>query len=337
MKLRPFLRMYVLGFFIVVGSVMSFGLVATLALGLDKIKALSMLGMVPLMTGVMVGGLHYLMKDITKKQQKLLDAIHQVSEGDLTVKIPEKGAEEYAPVYREFNMMVNELAKTRQEMEDFSNTFAHEFRTPIASIQGFAKYLSDAGDEVSEEERKEYLNVMEEQSGRLLNLCNNTLFLSKLDAMEIVTDKENYDLAEQIRRTVIALLPQSEAKHIDITIPEDLVLDCRGNRELLEHVWINLLNNALKFTPEKETIEINGTCTDDSVNVSITDNGSGMDEETQAHLFERYYQGTAGKYAGGNGIGLSIVHRIVTLHNGRINVTSTPGQGSTFTVTLPRS
>lgn len=319
---------------VVVGAVMSFGLVAKYGLGMNEDNALLMLAVIPPMaiaTGLTTAITLY---SIRKRLSVLLNGIQTVADGDLDVQLETKGAEEYSIVYENFNLMVKELKGTKAEMEQFTNDFSHEFKTPITSIRGFAQYLVDTGEGIESPERMQYLQIIADESMRLSELSQNTLTLSKVEACQIITDKENFDLSEQVKRCTILLLPQIEKKKInlELDLPE---ISYYGNPELLEQVWLNLINNAIKFTPENGEISFEAGYDGDNILVSISDSGAGMDSETVARIFEKYYQGSAGRAKGGNGIGLSIVHRIVTLCGGHVEVTSSPGAGSIFKVFLP--
>ena len=243
---------------------------------------------------------------------------------------------DYKALYKQFNDMTMELKRTKEEMEAFSNEFAHEFKTPITAISGFADILTETGEDIETKERMEYLKMIQDESRRLLHLSQNTLLLSKMEAMQVVVEKEDFDLAEQIRQCLILLSKSLDEKNIGIDMDEDLSLQFNGNRELLQHIWINLINNAIKFTPEGGTITITGKKDDARINISIADTGIGMDEETASHIFEKYYQNDPVSLTKGSGIGLAIVKRIVDLCGGVITVSSWPGTGSKFSITLPK-
>lgn len=319
---------------VVVGAVMSFGIVARYGLGMNEDNALLMLAVIPPMaiaTGLTTA---ITMHSIRKKLNVLLNGIQSVADGNLDVRLEAKGAEEYSIVYENFNLMVKELKGTKAQMEQFTNDFSHEFKTPITSIRGFAQYLVETGEGIESPERMQYLQVIADESQRLSELSQNTLMLSKVEACQIITDKEEFDLSEQVKRCTILLLPQIEKKKInlELDLPE---IPYYGNPELLEQVWLNLINNAIKFTPENGEISLTAGYEGNTILVRISDSGIGMDSETTAHIFEKYYQGSTGRTKGGNGIGLSIVHRIVTLCGGHVEVTSSPGAGSSFKVFLP--
>lgn len=319
---------------VVVGAVMSFGIVARYGLGMNEDNALLMLAVIPPMaiaTGLTTA---ITMHSIRKKLNVLLNGIQSVADGNLDVRLEAKGAEEYSIVYENFNLMVKELKGTKAQMEQFTNDFSHEFKTPITSIRGFAQYLVETGEGIESPERMQYLQVIADESQRLSELSQNTLTLSKVEACQIITDKEEFDLSEQVKRCTILLLPQIEKKKInlELDLPE---IPYYGNPELLEQVWLNLINNAIKFTPENGEISLTAGYEGNAIFVRTSDSGIGMDSETTAHIFEKFYQGSTGRAKGGNGIGLSIVHRIVTLCGGHVEVTSSPGAGSSFKVFLP--
>lgn len=322
---------------VVIGGIMSFGLLTFLFFDLTRETSIFMLGMILPMALVVSASLYVVLRNMEKRISRLLYAIDEVSEGNLDVEIDSRGAEEYQEVYENFNRMVKELKLTKEEMQNFVNELAHEFKTPITSISGFADYLYQTGSAIETEERMQFLKLISEQSQRLCSLSQNTLLLSKIEACQIVTEKETFALGDQIRQCAILLLNQFDEKNITVDIPDNFDFNYCGNRELMEQIWINLLNNALKFTPEGGRVTVGCEKTPEALKISITDNGIGMDLETQEKIFDKYYQNDTTNITKGNGIGLSIVRRITELCNGHIEVKSKPGCGSTFTVILPVS
>lgn len=334
-KFTQFKWIFLADSMIIVGAVMSFGAVATYGLGMREENALLMLCMIPPMMLTAALSTYVALRFIRKRMEQLLDGLKAVGNGDMDVCLELKGSDEYKEIYRSFNNMVRELKGTKEEMQAFINEFTHEFKTPITSICGFAQYLADTGQGIESPERMRYLRVIADEALRLSELSQNTLMLTKVEACQIITDKENFNLSEQIKRCSILFLPQMEKKKISIGLDVPEHMQYYGNPELLEQVWINLLNNAVKFTSQNGSIEIRAECRAECIVVSIADDGSGMDEETLAHIFEKYYQGDNSRKRGGNGIGLSIVRRIVTLCGGEIAASATLGAGSTFTISLP--
>lgn len=271
-------------------------------------------------------------RHLLKKVNRLTTAINRVAKGDFSVTLNETHAAPLKEVVRDFNKMTKELQSVETLRCDFTNNFSHEFKTPIASINGFAQLLLDT--EVSEEERKEYLQIIAEESARLTQLAEQTMMLSRLDSQQSIPDKEWYSLDEQLRQTAILLSPAWSEKNISLDM-DVRPLSYYGNPALLSQLWINLLNNAVKFTPKNGQISICARAQGEAFLVSIQDSGCGIPEEQLPHIFQRYYQGNRSHSSAGLGLGLSIAHRIVELCGGSIRVTSTPGTGSCFTVFLP--
>lgn len=263
---------------------------------------------------------------------RLRKATQQVAHGDFTVRLAASGRDELSCLMKNFNDMVEALARHEYLQKDFISNVSHELKTPIASIQGFARLLQSGN--LDEETQREYVNIIADESQRLSHLSQNLLRLSSLDRLP-VTEAKPYALDEQLRRTVVQLEPTWEGKAINWELdlpPTDLV----AHGELLAEVWINLLSNAIKFSPAGATIQIRCR-TDERVYVEITDHGCGMDSETVARIFERFYQGDSSHSREGSGLGLCIVKKIVAQSGGEIQVRSTPGEGSTFQVSLPVS
>ena len=324
----------ILGLTAVFGGLFSYGIIYFFMAVTDNYSSASMIGMIPMMCVIIGVAMYFVITAMERRLKPLLDGLQKIADGDLDVRLDTENAGEYELIYQNFNAMAKELKATKEEMQSFINEFTHEFKTPITSISGFADVLYQTGEGIENEERMEFLKVISEQSHRLSNLAQNTLLLSKVEATQIITEKETFSLSEQIKRCAIMLLPQMEKKHITLDIAEDLDFSYYGNEELMEQIWINLLNNAVKFTPEGGEIFIFSKQTGDKLIVSIKDSGSGMDEDTISHIFEKYYQNDTASIVKGNGIGLSIVKRIVELCEGSIEVESVPGKGSVFSVVL---
>ena len=152
-----------------------------------------------------------------------------------------------------FNKMTQELSSIQTFRSDFINNFSHEFKTPIVSIRGFAKLLKEG--DLTEEERQEYLDIIISESERLADLSTNVLNLSKYESIEIVSDVKPFRIDEQIRRTLVLLESKWEKKDLDMNVElEEIVYN--GNAELLQLIWINLLDNAIKFTKNNGNIQI---------------------------------------------------------------------------------
>lgn len=266
-----------------------------------------------------------------RRMEKLINGLDEVAKGNLDVELSLKYSGEYKAIYENFNRMVKELKNADEQQKQFMKDFSHEFKTPINSVKGMAEYL--AVNELPKKEEKEYLNIMAKEAGRLSQLSQNTLLLSKLENMELIQKKEKYRLDSQIRNCAILQLPAFETKYIslEVNLPE---IGYFGNEELLDEVWTNLLDNARKYSSEHTTVFINGRKTEEGIWIEVKDEGQGMDDDIVSHIFERYYQGDDSHETSGFGLGLSIVKRIVELSGGSIRVESRAGKGTSFFVYL---
>jgi len=266
--------------------------------------------------------------------QDMIYATDKVAKGDFKVQLRENYGEktELGILQRSFNHMTRELDSIELFRNDFINDFSHEFKTPIVSVRGFAHQLQAGG--LTEEEQREYIDIIASESDRLAKMATNVLLLSKLEYQQIVTDKTEFDLDEQIRTCLLVLEKQWAEKDIELELDLDPVRYC-FNENMLSEVWINLFGNAIKFTPPQGKVTCTLRQTESDIRVCISDTGSGMSQEVMDHIFEKFYQGDRSHGGDGNGIGLTIASRIVELCKGRILVDSRPGMGSIFTVILP--
>lgn len=264
----------------------------------------------------------------------LSQAMDKVKEGDFTVRIEQDPDEEgeLAELINNFNNMAEELGGTELLRSDFINDFSHEFKTPIVSIRGYARQLQRP--DISVEERIEYARIIAEESDRLSNLSSNILMLNKVDNQRIVTNKTTFSLSEQLRNSLLLFEKQWTDKNLELIVEIEEVT-YTSEEGLLSNVWNNLISNAIKFSNPGGQLTVTCGICDSNVVVSVSDTGQGMDEATAEHIFEKFYQGDSSHSREGNGLGLPLAKRIVTLCGGTISVKTAPDQGSTFTVHLP--
>lgn len=262
----------------------------------------------------------------------LIRAIHEVSAGNYDVKIHLEHPKEFQQLSECFNQMTEALAGIEMFRSDFINNFSHEFKTPIVSILGFAKLLKSQAPDTGQSQ--EYLDIIIEESRRLSELSATVLNLSKVESLTLLTDRTAYSLSEQIRESILLLESKWSKKQIDFDIDMEEVM-IRANEPLLKQVWMNLLDNAVKFSPASGRIAI--TLRADSGNgvFTVQDQGAGMDEHVQKYIFDKFYQGDTSHHMEGNGLGLPLVKRILELHKGMVSVKSRAGEGSIFTVRVP--
>jgi len=272
---------------------------------------------------------------IVRPVREVKKAMHRVEKGDFSQRLEVTGFNgEIDELIESYNKMAQELGGIEMFRENFINSFSHEFKTPIVSIQGFAKQLKK--ENLSEEKKQEYIDIIISESKRLTNLSSNILMLSKLENQQIITDKTSFSLDEQIRNCILLLEKQWTAKDIsfDIDMQE---IQYTTNAEMLSQVWVNIIGNAIKFSPEGSSIRVKLFKEGDVITAEITDRGIGMDQQTISHIFERFYQGDRAHASEGNGLGLPLVKRIVELCNGNIRLESQYGKGTNFIVTLPEN
>ena len=269
----------------------------------------------------------------TNPIRELSRAAREIAGGNYDIAVPERGrVEELGELERNFNLMAAELRSNEYLRKDFISSVSHQLNTPLSILNGYAQLLCEGG--LSEAEEREYGSYIAHESERLVGLVDDMLRLSRIDHREIQRKAEIVPLGEQLRRAVLQLAPRWQAA--DLTVSADIPdLDCTGDGELLYQVWVNLLENAVKFTPSGGRIGIYLTGAADAVTVTVWDTGCGMDEETLARVFEQFYQGDTDRRGDGCGLGLTLCKRIVELHGGTITAESRPGEGSRFTVTLP--
>ena len=280
--------------------------------------------------------------------RRMTAAMRELARGNFAVRLQEPsrpGVREVHEFARSFNRAAEELGGTEMMRAGFISDFSHEFRTPINALCGFAQLMRD-GDDMTPEEQREYLDIIVEESERLAGLSERILMLSKVEAMSILPDVQRVDVAETVRRA--AALEEMRAANRGVTI--NLALDpcsCDGNADFLIQLWTNLLNNAVKFSPEGGRVDValyggrtgeeERSDEGDSLVCWVSDEGCGMDATTREHLFDRFYQGDSSHASEGSGLGLTLCRRIVELHGGSISVESMPNKGSTFEVRLPIS
>lgn len=268
---------------------------------------------------------------IIKPINKIADATKKVAKGDFTVKLSTKRNDEIGRLVNNFNVMVGELNSIEYLRKDFIRSVSHEVKTPIASIQGFAKLLED--ENLSKEEKQEYINIILEETTRLSNLSSNIIKLSKVENQEIITNKKEYRLDEQLRKAIIMLEAKINKKNIQIELNAKSTI-IYEDEELLMEVWLNLLNNAVKYTKENGKIEVNVCEQEEYIEVKVKDNGIGIPKDKQDRIFEKFFQVDKSRSTEGSGLGLAIVKRIIELIDGKIAVESEEGKGSTFTVDI---
>jgi len=285
--------------------------------------------------GLMVGGglTQFMGRVFFEPINKLGDAMNRVAEGDFSVSLEEKNSSpEIANIYDKFNLMVKELNATEVLQTDFVSNVSHEFKTPINAIEGYATLLQDR-EGLSPDEQEQYVDKILFNTQRLSSLVGNILLLSRIDNQAIPHKGAPFRLDEQIRQAIVLLEPEWVKKDIEFDVEmQDITIE--GNENLLFHVWNNLIGNAIKFDPPNGLINIKLHKKGDKAVFQIEDSGPGISDEGLKHIFDKFYQEDSSHKQEGNGLGLALAGRIVSLHGGSITAENLPGGGCRFTVEL---
>ena len=264
---------------------------------------------------------------------RLTEAMNKVAAGDFSIRLDcDSRQDELTEVYSSFNTMVNELSQTDSLQTDFISNVSHEFKTPINAIEGYASLLSDST--LSDEEQKIYVDKIIFNTKRLSDLVGNVLLLSKLSNSTVQTTSTPYRLDEQIRQSILALESRWTAKNIDFDIDLDETEYC-GSESTMGHVWVNLIDNAIKFSNNGGEVKIRLYNQNDKAVFTVTNKGISIPEISLDRIFTKFYQCDTSRKSEGNGLGLALVKMILDAAKGSIYVKSTDETGTEFKVILP--
>lgn len=287
--------------------------------------------------GILVGTAisHYAAKTPLTAIIATNNAVREVTKGNFDITIDEDiSIRELREMAHNFNLMARELAGTEMLRTDFIENVSHEFKTPLSAIEGYTTLLQARN--LSEKKRREYTGKILYNTRRLSTLTSNILLLSRLENQELFIQKTNFCLDEAIRESLLLLESRWTEKNLNLEISLDSA-DYFGNRDLLAHVFNNILGNAVKYAPEGGLVRVLLRRGENALKITVTDNGIGMSEEVQRRIFEKFYQADSSRSSQGNGLGLALSKRIVDLHGGTITVASKEGNGTSFTVILPET
>lgn len=271
-------------------------------------------------------------RKISEPITRLSEKTKAVAKGNFDVKMPVKSIDEIGILAENFNLMTDALRANEMLRRDFISSVSHEFKTPLAAIQGFVEVIKSP--ELSREEFEEYTDIILDETRRLTSLVTNMLRLSKLDHQRILGEGKAFAADEQIRKTLVLLEEKWSAKNLQLNLELEPVHYC-AEEELLSQIWVNLIENAIKFSQVNGRIDIGLEKLGDSLIFKVRDEGIGMSSENIPLIFDQFYQADNSRGGEGSGLGLSIVRRIVELYRGEVEVSSELGRGSTFTVRLP--
>ena len=273
---------------------------------------------------------------LEKSIENITLALSRITNGDFSVRIEKTGRNytwyDFEKVIDGINTMTQELSGVEILKNDFISNVSHEIKTPLAVIQNYGTLLQSKN--LSDKERLDYAKAITEASRRLNALITNILKLSKLENQQIFPNVKRYDLSNQLCECLLNYESLWEEK--DISIESDIE-DCvtiSEDPEMMSLVWNNLFSNAMKFTPEGGSVFVSLKKAGEKALVTVKDSGCGMSEEVRNHIFDKFYQEDASRASAGNGLGLTLVKKIIDITESAISVSSEPGKGSEFTVTL---
>ena len=227
--------------------------------------------------------------------------------------------------------MAESLEALENSRRNFVSNVSHEFKTPINAIEGYTTLLQDCENLTAEQQ--EYVEKIIFNTQRLSTLVGNILLLSKIENQSIQTNKVRFRIDEQIRQSIVALEPDWEKKDIQFDAELEL-LEYTGNENLLRHVWDNIIGNAVKFSPVGGEVKICLFKKNGIITFTVEDRGPGLSDKAAKHIFDKFYQEDTSHKSEGNGLGLALVHRILTICGGDIKAENCEEGGCRFTVEL---
>ena len=264
---------------------------------------------------------------------KLGAAMKRVAKGDFSIRLQSKSVfKVIREIYGSFNLMTEELGMTEIVQTDFVSNVSHEIKTPINAIEGYATLLQNSPQ--SDAERDICVEKILFNTGRLSELVSNILLISKIENQAIQSQGTLFRLDEQIRQSIVVLEPKWDKKNIELDLELESI-EFVGNQGLLHHVWDNLIDNAIKFSPEGAEIKVRLAREGERIAFSVSDSGEGIDEKIKEHIFDKFFQGDSSHKSEGNGLGLALVKKIADMHGGSVSAENIDGGGCMFTVILP--
>lgn len=263
---------------------------------------------------------------------RLSRAMRKVGEGDFSLQLESSSRiREIRDTYDNFNLMTRELQATEIVQTDFVSNVSHEFKTPINAIEGYATLLQSGQ---TSDEQAVYAEKILLNTRRLNELVGNILLLSRIDHQAINSNCTRYRLDEQVRQAIVLLEPKWDSKELELDVDLE-TLDYVGNESLLLHVWVNLIDNAIKYDPQGGLLRLRLQRQDNNAVFTIDDSGPGIAPEAQSHIFDKFFQADSSRMAEGNGLGLALVKRVLDICGGAVHVENLPEAGCRFTVILP--
>lgn len=274
----------------------------------------------------------HISQSLLKPVEELRKSMRQVAQGDLSVQVIEQQrTTELKDLNTDFNRMISELNSIEALRNDFVTNVSHEFKTPVATIQGYVQLLQKGN--LPAKQQAEYYERILDGTRQLTTLTDHILTLTKLETQEIQLKKNNYRLDEQIREVFLFLQLIWEEKQLHLELDLQTVW-ITANEDLLFQVWSNLLDNAIKYTPMCGTLTLTLSKKGHKIVVTLTDSGIGMTQNQLKHSFDKFYQADRSRKNRGNGLGLALVKKIIELHDADIYLKSKINQGTRVQITF---
>lgn len=271
---------------------------------------------------------------VSEPVQQINLVCEKLAAGDFSarVSLPVKAGSPFEHVAECINKLAQELSGTEALGADFISNVSHELKTPLSVISNYARLLES--EDISEDERIKYARELSAAARSLSDLVGNVLRLSKLENQQIAPALEEYDLGEQLCECLLRFESAWEKKQLSVSAGIADGVRVVSDREMMGIVWSNLFSNAIKFTPEGGEISVSLAVSDGFACVSVSDTGCGISQQVGERIFEKFYQGDPSHATEGNGLGLSLVKRVMDLTGNEISVVSSVGKGTSFTVRM---
>ena len=276
----------------------------------------------------------FLIRVVTHPLIKMSEATKRISKGDLSVSLPKLGKDEIGDLGESIKILASDLEILKNERNEFLASISHELRTPLTYIKGYADIARRK--ETNEQDRKQYLNIIHEESLKLSNLVKELFNLAKMDENTFSIEKEEVHLRPYFQGIIEKVSPALKEQHMDLFLdcPDDLYLSIDQIR--FEQVILNLLDNARKYSEPHTKIRLGAKQISGKIHIRVQDEGKGIPEEDLPRIFERFYRvdKSRTRALGGSGLGLAIVKQLIEAHGGTVEVTSSPNEGTTFDIIL---
>ena len=282
----------------------------------------------------------YITGKMTKPITDMNQIVRRYSKGEFDLRVEDDGGDdEVSQLGKSFNTMADGLNTLEEARRSFVANVSHELRSPLTSMRGFLEAMQDGT--IPVEEQGKYLDIVINENRRMTAMVNDLLDLARIESGQVLLKTEAFDINELMMRTLLTFEARVDAKKLEVELDigdKKLMVDADSSQ--IAQVLRNLIDNAIKFTPDGGSLRLSAKADKKQAVISVRDSGKGIDKESIPHLFERFYKAekahTPGESAG-TGLGLAIVKRIIDQHDQEITVQSQPGKGTCFTFTLKRA